>query len=79
MVQEIDAVSLHGCWNILLEQILSEAVRDVSLLRWQLLSVEFIRIEDWDRVIAIGRWGARQIIVNRRVNLLLRIHLKGWR
>ena len=79
MVQEIDAVSLNGGWSILLEQILSEAVRDVSLLRWQLLGVEFIRIEDWDRVIAIGRWGARCSILNRRVDLLLRIHLKGWR
>ena len=75
MVQKIDAVSLHGGRSILLVQILSEAVRDVSLLRRQLLGVEFIRSEDWDRVITIGRWGARRSIINGSVDLLLLKHL----
>ena len=56
VVQEVDAISLDGGRSILLEQILSEAVRDVSLLSWRLLlQVEFIRVEYWDRIIAVGR------------------------
>ena len=80
MVQEVNAIPLDGGRRpILLEQILSEAVRDAPLLRRWLLRGEFVGVEDRDRVVAVGRRGARRSIVNSRVYLLLRLHLQGRR